>query len=149
MIGLMHVIQRQIAILRTLALCLVMAAILAGGVSTGALANPKYSSIVIDAYTGTVLHERHADKKLYPASLTKMMTLYLTFEAIELGKLSLDQQITVSANAARKPASKLGLKRGQTIRVRDAIRASAVKSANDAATVLGDAIAGDEASFAR
>lgn len=117
--------------------------------STAAVANPKYASIVIDATTGEVLRESYADKKLYPASLTKMMTLYMTFEAIRDGRLTLDGRISVSRNAAAEPASKLGLRTGQKISVRDAIRACAVKSANDVATALGEAIGGTEQEFAR
>ena len=111
-------------------------------------ANPKYAAIVIEANTGTVLHERYADKSLYPASLTKMMTLYMTFAAIRDGRLTMDQALTVSRHAAGKPASKLGLRRGETITVRQAVRSSAVKSANDAATVLAEAIGGSESNFA-
>jgi len=111
-------------------------------------ANPKYASIVLDMDSGTVLHSSRADKKLYPASLTKMMTLYMAFEAIQTGKLYLDQQLPVSREAARQPPSKIGLRRGSTISVRDAIQASATKSANDAAVVLAEAIGGSVKNFA-
>ncbi|SFB00662.1 D-alanyl-D-alanine carboxypeptidase [Poseidonocella pacifica] len=113
-----------------------------------AIAAP-YAAMVMDARTGEVLHSRNADTRLHPASLTKMMTLYTVFQAIEAGKLSLDQKITISANAAAEPPSKLGLRKGQTIALRYLIRAAAVKSANDAATALGEAVAGSEAAFAR
>jgi len=113
-----------------------------------AQANSKYASIVVDMDSGTVLHSSRADKKLYPASLTKMMTLYMAFEAIKTGKLSLDQQLIVSREAARQPPSKLGLRRGKTISVRDAIQACATKSANDAAVVLAEAIGGSVDNFA-
>lgn len=111
-------------------------------------ANPKYASIVLDMDSGTVLHSSRADKKLYPASLTKMMTLYMAFEAIKTGKLSLDQRLPVSREAARQPPSKLGLRRGSTITARDAIQAMATKSANDAAVVIAEAIGGSVKNFA-
>ena len=113
-----------------------------------AQANPKYSSIVLDMDTGKVLHSSRADKKLYPASLTKMMTLYMAFEAIKTGRLSLDQRLVVSRNASRQPPSKIGLRAGKTITVRDAIQACATKSANDAAVVLAEAIGGSVDNFA-
>jgi D-alanyl-D-alanine carboxypeptidase len=108
-----------------------------------------YAAMVIDARTGEVVHSRNADTRLHPASLTKMMTLYIAFEAIERGQISLDTPVKISANAASEPPSKLGLKAGQRIRRRYLIRAAAVKSANDAATAIGEAIEGSEAAFAR
>ena len=79
-------------------------------------------------------------RRLHPASLTKMMTLYIAFQAIERGEISLDTMVTVTSAAADEPPSKLGLRAGQRIRLRYLIRAAAVKSANDAATAIGDAI---------
>ncbi len=108
-----------------------------------------YAAMVIDARTGEVIHSRNADSRLHPASLTKMMTLYVTFEAIRMGEISLDKKIKISRKAAAEPPSKLGLKAGQRITLRYLIRAAAVKSANDAATALGEAISGSEAAFAR
>nr|WP_323777399.1 D-alanyl-D-alanine carboxypeptidase [Amylibacter sp.] len=108
-----------------------------------------YAAMVVDARTGEVLHSRNADTRLHPASLTKMMTLYIVFDAVERGEISLDKQITISRNAANEPPSKLGLKPGQKIALRYLIRAAAVKSANDAATALGEAISGSEAEFAK
>ncbi|HHI69370.1 MAG TPA: D-alanyl-D-alanine carboxypeptidase [Rhodobacteraceae bacterium] len=108
-----------------------------------------YAAFVIDARTGEVLHSRNADTRLHPASLTKMMTLYITFEAIKHGEISLDTKVRISKYAASQPPSKLGLRAGQRIKVRYLIRAAAVKSANDAATALGEAISGSEAAFAR
>lgn len=108
-----------------------------------------YAAFVMDARTGEVLHARSADRRLAPASLTKMMTLYLAFVEIEAGRMSLDQMITISANAAAEPPSKLGLRRGQRIQLRYLIRAAAIKSANDAATAIGEAISGSETAFAR
>jgi len=108
-----------------------------------------YAALVMDARTGEVLHSRNADTRLHPASLTKMMTLYVVFEAVERGEISLDKKIKISKHAASEPPSKLGLRSGQTIALRYLVRAAAVKSANDAATALGEAISGSEAAFAR
>lgn len=113
-----------------------------------ALAAP-YAAMVMDARTGKVLHARNADTRLHPASLTKMMTLYIAFEAIERGEISLDSKVTISRKAASEPPSRLGLKAGQKIALRYLIRAAAVKSANDAATAIAEAISGSEAAFAR
>ncbi len=109
----------------------------------------RYGSIVIDAQSGYVLSEKNPDKKLFPASLTKMMTLYLTFEAIEKGTLTKSQRIPVSANAQYQPPSKLGLEAGYSIRVEDGILALVTRSANDAAVVLGEAVGGSQSRFAR
>lgn len=106
-----------------------------------------YAAVVMDARTGEILHARNADTRLHPASLTKMMTLYIVFEAIENGEITLDTQVRISRNAAAEPPSKLGLRAGQRIRLRYLIRAAAVKSANDAATALGEAVSGSEAAF--
>lgn len=107
-----------------------------------------YAAIVMDARSGETLYEQNADARLHPASLTKMMTLYITFDAIRRGEVSLDSMITVSKNAASKPPSRLGLKAGQKIALRYLIRAAAVKSANDAASAIGDALGGNEARWA-
>lgn len=111
-------------------------------------ASARYASIVIDADSGAVVSASSPDKQLYPASMTKMMTLYLTFEAIERGHLRLDQQLPVSRRAAGQPPSKLWLKAGQSIRVQDAILALVTKSANDVATVLAESMAESEFQFA-
>lgn len=108
-----------------------------------------YAAMVMDARSGEVLHSRNADTRLHPASLTKMMTLYVVFEAVENGEISLDTKVRISKFAASEPPSKLGLSPGQSIRLRYLIRAAAVKSANDAATALAEAIEGSEAKFAR
>ncbi len=118
------------------------------GATPAAQAAP-YAAIVIDARDGEVLHSRNADTRLHPASLTKMMTLYLAFEAVENGTLDLDQQIRISRNAASEPPSKLGLRAGQRISLRYLIRAAAIRSANDAATAIGEAVAGSETAFAQ
>ena len=108
-----------------------------------------YAAYVIDARTGEVLHSRNADTRLHPASLTKMMTLYIAFEAIRNGEITLDTKVRISSQAAAEQPSKLGLRTGQRIAFRYLIRAAAVKSANDAATAIGEAISGSEAAFAR
>ena len=108
-----------------------------------------YAAMVMDARTGEVLYSENADTRLHPASLTKMMTLYVVFDAIERGEISLDTTVSISRKAAAEPPSKLGLKPGQRIKLRYLIRAAAVKSANDAATALAEAVAGSEAAFAR
>ncbi len=109
----------------------------------------KYAAIVIDAQSGSVLHGRYIDARRYPASLTKMMTLYLLFEALENGDLQLDDRLKVSRRAAGQPASKVGLRAGQTIKVRDAILSLVTKSANDVATVVAEHLGGTEIKFAR
>lgn len=105
--------------------------------------------MVIDARSGEVLHARNADTRLHPASLTKMMTLYVVFDAVKRGEISMDTEVRISRFAASEPPSKLGLRSGQKIAMRYLVRAAAVKSANDAATALGEAISGSEAAFAR
>lgn len=107
-----------------------------------------YAAYVMDARTGETLYSENADTRLHPASLTKMMTLYIAFEEIERGRLSLDTMVTVSKNAAAQPPSRLGLKAGQKIQLRYLIRAAAVKSANDAAAAIGDHIGGTTEAFA-
>jgi D-alanyl-D-alanine carboxypeptidase len=106
-----------------------------------------YAAYVMDARNGDTLFSQNADTPLAPASLTKMMTLYIAFSEIEAGRLSLDSLITVSKNAANQAPSRLGLKAGQKIALRYLIRAAAVKSANDAATAIGDAISGSPQKF--
>jgi len=108
-----------------------------------------YAAMVIDARTGEVLHSRNADTRLHPASLTKMMTLYIAFEAVRNGEITLDTPVRITKKAASEPPSKLGLRAGQTIAFRYLIRAAAVKSANDAATAIGITLSGSEAAFAR
>ncbi len=110
--------------------------------------NARYAAIVVDAESGEVLFARHADSRRYPASITKVMTLYLAFEALAEGKIKLDDVITVSPRAASQPPSKLGLAAGQTITVDDAMRATAVRSANDMAMALAEHIGGSQDRFA-
>lgn len=108
----------------------------------------RYSDIVIDARTGQVLHQTNADLRNYPASLTKLMTLYLTFEALEQGRLTLNQMLPVSAHAAAQAPTKLGLAPGSRISVHDLLLGLVTKSANDGAVVLGEALGGTEPKFA-
>ncbi len=108
-----------------------------------------YAGMVMDARSGDIYYSENADTRLHPASLTKMMTLYIAFEAVEHGELTMDTMVTISRNAAAEPPSKLGLRSGQKIKLRYLVRAAAVKSANDAATAIGEAISGSEAAFAR
>jgi len=111
--------------------------------------HPPYAAIVVDDKSGFVLHEDSADEPRHPASLTKIMTLYLLFEQLEGGKLSLDTPLAISTQAALQPPTKLGLKANQTIKVEDAIKGLVTKSANDAAVVVAEAIGGSEAEFAK
>lgn len=110
-------------------------------------ANSRYASIVMDANTGEVLHESNADASRYPASLTKMMTLYMLFEALERGKMTLNTRMPVSAHAASMPQTNVGLRVGETLSVRDAIPALVVRSANDAAAVVAEALGNTEPNF--
>ncbi len=109
--------------------------------------NARYAAIVVDAATGEVLFSRYADSRRYPASITKMMTLYMAFEALSEGRVKLDDVITVSPRAASQPPSKLGLAAGQTITLDDAMHATAVRSANDMAVAIAEHIGGTEARF--
>ncbi|MEQ9448807.1 MAG: D-alanyl-D-alanine carboxypeptidase family protein [Rhodospirillaceae bacterium] len=115
---------------------------------TAAPAANIYASIVVEADTGRVLHERYADSERYPASLTKMMTLYLLFEAIENGELTMESEFEVSKRAAGQAPSRLGLRPGSKIKVEDALNALITKSANDVATVVAENLADKEYLFA-
>jgi D-alanyl-D-alanine carboxypeptidase len=108
-----------------------------------------YADIVVDANSGTVLHSTNPDAQRHPASLTKIMTLYLLFEQLEAGKLRLDSPLPVSKQASEQMPTKLGLKPGSTLAVEDAIKGMVTRSANDAAVVVAEAIGGDEDAFAR
>jgi D-alanyl-D-alanine carboxypeptidase len=109
---------------------------------------PPYAAIVLDGNSGNVLHAANADELRHPASLTKIMTLYLLFERLDAGKLRLDSPLPVSEHASIQAPTKLGLKPGQSIEVEDAIRGLVTKSANDAAVVVAEAIGGSEHDFA-
>ena len=112
-------------------------------------ANAKYASIVVDAESGKILRSRNANKSLYPASLTKIMTLYMTFDALSRGQMRLNERIRISKHAAGMVPSKLNLPVGSSIKVEDAIYALVTKSANDVAAALGEHIAGSEWAFAK
>jgi D-alanyl-D-alanine carboxypeptidase len=111
--------------------------------------NPPYAAIVVDAKTGAALHQANPDSLRHPASLTKIMTLYLLFERLDAGTIKLDSPIEVSEAASIQAPTKLGLKPGETIEVEDAIKGLVTKSANDAAVVVAEALAGSEDEFAR
>ncbi len=106
-----------------------------------------YAYVVADARDGKIIKSHNSRQIIHPASLTKMMTLYLAFDAIRNGRLKLDQKVIISKNAASEPPSKFWYKPGQRVSIRYLIRASAIRSANDAATALGEAISGSEKIF--
>ena len=109
---------------------------------------PRYAAYVMDANTGEVLFEKNADSPRYPASITKLMTLYLTFEALQAGKVSLSDRVYVSAHAEGVAPSKLGVRPGDSVSVDEAIRSMTVKSANDMAVAMAEKIGGSEGRFA-
>jgi len=109
----------------------------------------KYASLVMDAETGRILHQTNADTRNYPASLTKMMTIYMAFDALDTGTWTLDKSLKISHRAARQPASRLGLEPGRSITVKQAILGLVTRSANDVATVIAENITGSERSFAQ
>ncbi len=123
-----------------LSLCLSLA--------SSAWAENRYASIIVDADTQDVVHARQIDAPRFPASLTKVMTLHLVFDALDAGTLTLGERVKVSRTAARTPPVKLGLKTGQTIPVRELIQSVAVRSHNDSAVVLAERLGGTEARFA-
>lgn len=116
---------------------------------SSATPGPIQASLVVDGKTGKVLHADNANAKIYPASLTKVMTLYVLFESLESGKLSLSDELYVSKNATKSLPSKLYLKPGERITVRDAILGLIVRSANDAAVTIAENLAGSEQKFAK
>lgn len=123
---------------------------IAGDISGNSVhANPKYAGIVIDAKTGKTLYSSRADSLRYPASLTKMMTMYMMFDALESGKLKKSTRIRMSKYAASKPPSKLGIRAGGSIKAEHAILALATKSANDVAAAVAEHLGGSESNFGR
>jgi D-alanyl-D-alanine carboxypeptidase len=150
-------IMSIIAPLRTAAMFILMLTALAACSTTDTLqmAAPsrptslKYSSIVVDANTGSVLYEVDSGAPRYPASLTKMMTLYMLFEAMESGRVTRDTQIPVSAYAARRPPTKIGIKPGQSIDAESAVLALVTKSANDVSVAIAEYLGGTEDQFAQ
>jgi D-alanyl-D-alanine carboxypeptidase len=111
--------------------------------------SPAFSEIIVDANSGATLSSSNPDASRHPASLTKIMTLYLLFERLDAGKIKLDTEMPVSRHASEQDPTKLGLQPGQTIRVEDAIKGLVTRSANDAAVVIAEAIGGDEDDFAK
>lgn len=135
--------------IRTLAFILAILGIAAlSGKPADAAKKPVYASIVVDAQTGEVLHAVNADARTYPASTTKIMTLYLLFEELQKGRLKMDMMLPVSEYAASQAPSKLGVPAGGRVSVRDAMLALVTKSANDMSVVLAEAMAGSEKAFA-
>ncbi|MEP9373118.1 D-alanyl-D-alanine carboxypeptidase family protein [Mesorhizobium sp. KR1-2] len=118
-------------------------------VAQAAKQNSKYAAFVIDANTGKVLFSANADSRRYPASLTKMMTLYLTFEALSRGKITKQTLVPFSAHASAEPPTKIGVRAGGSVTVETAILSLVTKSANDASTALGEMLGGSEENFAR
>ena len=110
---------------------------------------PPYAEFVVDVNSGQTLQELNADEPRHPASLTKVMTLYLLFEQLEAGKFKLDTPLQISARAAQQPPTKLGLKANQTLTVEDAIKGMCTRSANDGAMVVAEAVGGSEEEFAK
>ncbi len=108
----------------------------------------KYASVVMDARNGNILYSRNADQRLHPASLTKMMTVYVAIQAVENGEIDLDTFVRISNHAASEPSIKINLRAGSIVKLRYLIRAAAVRSANDAATAIAEAISGSERAFA-
>jgi len=113
-----------------------------------AASQTKYAAIVVDAKSGEILYAKHADSPRYPASITKIMTLYLTFEALASGKLHLDDRVLVSPHAAAQAPTKLGVRAGETVSVEEAMDGMATKSANDMAVAMAEKIGGTESRFA-
>src|SRR3954451_2400546 len=111
--------------------------------------SPSFASIIVDGNSGAVLQSTNPDASRHPASLTKIMTLYLLFERLEAGKMKLETEMDVSEHASDQAPTKLGLKPGQTLKVEDAIKGLVTRSANDASVVIAEAIAGDEDEFAK
>ena len=107
----------------------------------------EYASVIMDARNGEILQAQNAEKRLHPASLTKMMTVYVAIQAVENGEITLDTMVNISSTAASEPPSKIGFAAGSQVSLRHLIRASAVRSANDAATAIAEAISGSEAAF--
>ncbi len=115
----------------------------------GITKSKKYAAIVYDINSNKIIYGRNMDKRRYPASLTKVMTLYMLFEALDAKRISLRTKMKISRNAARQPASHLGLKAGRYISVQKAIQALIVRSANDVAVVVGEFLGGSEKKFAK
>lgn len=140
----------QVARLWTGGLVVLLLALVAfAGQAQAADGGERFAAIVVDAQTGETLYARHAEARRYPASLTKVMTLFLAFEAIESGKLKPTDRVTISPRAAARPPSRLGLPVGDHLTVRQAMDVMVVKSANDLATALAETVSGTESRFAK
>ena len=122
---------------------------LSGPRGASAQAPERYAAVVLNAASGELLFARQAREPRYPASITKVMTLYMVFEALETGRLSLEDRIVISPRAAGQPPSKLGLPAGRTLSVDEAIQALAVRSANDVAVALAEHLSGSVEAFGR
>jgi D-alanyl-D-alanine carboxypeptidase len=129
-------------------LSLLVALALALAIAAPALAKPKFSAIAVDARSGRILFSQDPDGRRHPASLTKVMTLYMLFDELKAGRVSLSTKFSTSRHASSRAPSKLGLKPGQTIRVDDAIKALVTLSANDVASVIAENLGGSESAFA-
>ena len=147
-LGPSHIRRGDRALLTAVAALICAVMVLAAG-APAAEARPPYASISVDAVTGKVLQSTNADSRRFPASLTKVMTLYVLFEELEAGRMALDTRLKVSKFASQQIPSKIGVKPGQTIRVEDAILALVTKSANDVAVVIAENISGSQPAFAR
>ena len=134
---------------RFMACALALAVILVAGSARAQIGSDRYSAVVMDAATGNILLSANQDEPRYPASLTKMMTLYMTFEALRDRRLTREQLVPVSEHAASMSPSKLGLMPGTRMTVEQAILGLVTKSANDAAAALGELLGGDEDRFAQ
>ncbi|CAN7545168.1 SPOR domain-containing protein [Mesorhizobium sp. LjRoot246] len=145
--ALLGIVSKYTSPLKTIMIIAMAMAFACGDVASSLAA--RQAAIVVDAKTGKVLYSADANGRRYPASLTKMMTLYLTFEALAKGKISRNSQVVFSARAAAEPPTKLGVKAGGSVTVETAILSMVTKSANDSATALGEMLGGDEATFAR
>ncbi|MEP1092870.1 MAG: D-alanyl-D-alanine carboxypeptidase [Rhizobiaceae bacterium] len=132
-----------------LSLALVASFQIGTSLSAHAKSNPRFAAYVIDAKTGKVLFSRNGNARRYPASLTKMMTLYLIFEDLKSGRIKLNSRMVMTKAGWRREPSKLGLRPGQTISIEQVIYSLVTKSANDVATAIGDKLAGSEAKFAK
>lgn len=139
----------QHAILSVLRAFTICGALLMTGLVAQTATAEKYASIVIDTDTQEVLHARNADEARYPASLTKVMTLYMLFDALKAGEVTLDENLVVSRHAASQPPSNLRLRTGSTMKVRDAVGALVSKSANDVAVVVAERLGQTESRFAQ
>ncbi|MCA1908736.1 MAG: D-alanyl-D-alanine carboxypeptidase, partial [Magnetospirillum sp.] len=138
---------RHLAGMLSRALLLALALVVAAPTAQAAKES-RYASIVVDADNGNVLYAVNPDRRSYPASLTKVMTLYLLFDALDQGKLTLNSRLPVSAHATRQSPSKLNLRVGERIDVEDAVLSLVTKSANDVAVVVAEALGGSEDDFA-